>query len=497
MKRMNHTTKLLRSILLTTTLGMTLLLSACGSQKEIKLYGTEEEYGKVTLGEYKGLSAEKKVYEITDQAIDSEIEYMLYDYIEYVSVEDGAQEDDFLTLKMKATSAGETLYDTESEENGVYETQLGYEDFGSEFDEKLLGAKKGDHLTFSLTYDKESGLELFAGKKVDFDITVNDVTQEKVPELNDAFIKDNLGFENEAALRKNVTETLKTQYEENSTYSLHQDLIAKVIEASTVESYADDLYNNCYASIEQNYAGYMEMLGCETLTEVFSAFGITEEDLKKETIDQVNHEVVVNAIATAENIVISPKDYDKKVEELAQAYEFEDAKELKEEVGEEYIKYMIMEEMVFQVLVDHASLTEVSVVPSEEELDFEDDNQNSEDADIDLETDEEFEEIDLDDTESDEEADDEGGAFEEDDDAFDEDADIDDEASEEDTDADEEDVDENEEILIDDGSDNADDADDFADDFTDESEEDDENADDFADETDMEEDAAIDEASQE
>lgn len=436
MKKLNHNT-MIRGIILTATLGMTLMMSACGGNKNITLYGTEEEYGKVTLGEYKGIAAEKKVYEISDEAIDSEIEYMLYDYIEYASVNRGAQDDDFITLKMKSSADGTTLYDSSEEESGVYETQLGYEDFGAEFDEQLSGAKKGDHLTFSVEYDQDFGLEDYAGKKVDFDVTVEEVSEEKVPELNDSFIKEKLGFDNEAALRQNVKDDLTAQYEENSNYSLYSDLIAKVVENSTIENYSDKLYESCYSSTEQNYFSYMEMLGCSTLEEVYAAFGITEDDIKQETIEMVNQQVVVNAIAQAENMEMTKADFDKRIEELAEEYEYDSVKELTEDVGEDYLKYMIMEEKVYKLLADNASLTEIKVDPSEEDGQYEDDA--VEDDDILLE-DEDAEEIDfIDDEMSDEDAEE----IETDD------ADV----EEEDVESDDTVEDDDEEVLEDDGDD--------------------------------------------
>lgn len=407
MKKFATSKNYLRGLAITMVASMSLMMTACGggqsASKNITLYGTEEEYGKVTLGQYKGIAAEKKVYEITDAAIDSEIEYMLYDYVEYKSVDRGAKEEDSLSLTMKASSNGETLYDSSAEESGVYETQIGYEDFGPEFDEQLTGAKKGDQLSFSIDYDEEFSVEDFAGKKVDFDVTVSDVTEEVSPELTEAFIKDQLGYDNEEALRKSISDDLSAQYQENSNYTLYFDLIEKVVATSQIESYSDDLYNSCYAATEQNYMSYMEMLGCETLDEVYTAFGITADDIKQEAIDQVNHEVVVNAIAAAEKFEISQEDYDKKIDEFVETYEYEDAKALKEDVSEADLKYMIMEDMVYKFLEENATLTEVSVDPAEEEAaDFEE--EDGEDDDILIE-DADIEEVDFEDDVMEEDAD--------------------------------------------------------------------------------------------
>ena len=130
----------------------TFLLSGCGS-------GTKT--GEVTLCDYKNLSAEKKIYEISEADIEEGIESLLYDYIEYKEVNRASKTGDIVNLSLIATLDEETLLEY-SEDEG-YEVYLGDEEFGAEFDEKLIGVSSGDTLSFSISYEEDSDITDFAG----------------------------------------------------------------------------------------------------------------------------------------------------------------------------------------------------------------------------------------------------------------------------------------------------------------------------------------------
>lgn len=438
--------------LLAVTLSTSLLLTGCGASKEILLYGTEEEYGTAKLCDYSNLAVNKNVYEITDEMVGDEIDSLLYDYIEYVDVDRPSQEGDYITAKMTISAGGEVIYDFTGEEDDGYELALGYEEFGPEFDEKLTGVTKNDTLSFSVSYDTDFEIEDLAGKDVKFDVTVVKVTEEVIPALTDDFVKNTLGYESEDALRQATKENLTKDYEDTATGEMENALLAQIIENSTFEQYPEELLANCRASVEQNYAGYMEMFGIATLDEVYSTFGITEEDIEQEAMTQLHQMMTINQIAREQDLKISEKEYQEILKAYAQDMEYDSADALLEEYGENNVKFWVAEEKVYAYLTEHATITEVPASLDNMYDDFEESDETLDDADILLD-----------------DMDDEDDVFDDaDEDIDDTDEDLDD--TDEDLDDTDEDFDDTDEDF-DDADEDYDDADDFddADDDTDDS----------------------------
>ena len=123
----------------------------------------------VTLGTYKGLEVEQPVYTASDEDVSMEIENTLYEYSTAAEVDRAAQSGDTLTVDLTATIEGESKPNLSETD---YILELGYEEFGSDFDEKLTGSKTGDTLEFSCSYQDDTWYDDWTDKTVHFKVTV-------------------------------------------------------------------------------------------------------------------------------------------------------------------------------------------------------------------------------------------------------------------------------------------------------------------------------------
>lgn len=339
-------------------------LAACGSSDGDGAAYSDEAYGAVTLCGYKNLSAEKSIYTVTDQDVQSEIETMLYDYAEYNESDGPSENGDSITADLTAEKGGETLFSYTGDDS--YEIYLGSEEFGSEFDEKLTGVSVGDELSFPVTYDADFYLADLAGGDVTYTVTVLGITKETIPELTDDFITDTLGYESKDALEKEIRADLESANEASSTYELRENLLQQVIDGSTFDSYSQNLYDSYAAGVEANYESYAEMFGCESVEEVYDLFEITEEDLEKEIITQVYRTIIVHAISDAEKLELSDKDYQEGLERYTEEIGYESTDQLLADYDEDSLREWILEDMVLDFLEKNAAITETETVPETE-----------------------------------------------------------------------------------------------------------------------------------
>lgn len=355
-----------KQILAYAMLALTLIASGCSKKtptedlketlKENSKEFTHEEYGKVELCEYKGIKAEKPIYTVSQDDIDSYVESLIYEHAESNIVERPAKEGDYISLNFTMSYNGEILYDYSEE---TYYLYIGDEEFGAEFDSKIIGKSAGDTEKFSISYDADYEDTECAGKTIDYDITVTEVCEETYPELTDEFINSTLGYDSYDDMIKEINKELTKENEYESDYSVKENIILHIIQNSTFNEYSSELYTSCKDSIEEGYAEYAQMFGCETAEELYEMFGMTEEDVESEIMNQVYRIIVIDAISEKEGLSLTNTEYTEGLNTYAEDMGYETSEDLVKDYGEESLYMWLLEEKVLDFLTENAVITEV------------------------------------------------------------------------------------------------------------------------------------------
>ena len=125
----------------------------------------------VTLGEYKGLTVQDQPVEVTEEQIDSEVEYyiQLADALESVT-EGTVEEGDTANIDYEGKLNGEAF------DGGTakgYDLIIGSDSFIDGFEDGLIGVAVGETVDLPLTFPENYGNEELAGQDVVFTVTVN------------------------------------------------------------------------------------------------------------------------------------------------------------------------------------------------------------------------------------------------------------------------------------------------------------------------------------
>ncbi|NBV05950.1 MAG: trigger factor [Proteobacteria bacterium] len=93
-----------------------------------------------------------------------------------------------------------------------YQLELGSKNFIDNFEDQLVGKRAGDQVKVKVKFPKEYHKAEFAGKAAEFDVTINKILIGKLPEINDAFIKENFGIESKSKLEEEVKKQVEGNY---------------------------------------------------------------------------------------------------------------------------------------------------------------------------------------------------------------------------------------------------------------------------------------------
>ena len=324
-------------------------LVGCGDSSDYS-----SDYSKyVTLGDYKNMSADLIVEEVTDEKLEEYEKELLGEFESYEEVPGPVKEDLLVEVSLLAKDGDEVVYDFSDD---GYDLIIGQEDFGSEVDEALTGGNIGDVFDFSVSYDDDFSDGMLSGKEISYHIEIRNISEVIYPEVTDEFVEENFEEQSVEAWRDTLTEELRSDYQAEATESLRDDLVQQAIDGSKISGYPKDLYKQKVEAVKADYQSFADMFGC-SLDEIYDMLDVDEEELEQEYLDRTYRAMVLAQIRQQENIALSEEEMQEKLEELAQEDGYDSVEELLEEYDEVSLRQYILDEMTIDFLEDHANIT--------------------------------------------------------------------------------------------------------------------------------------------
>ncbi|MCK8827862.1 trigger factor [Natroniella acetigena] len=271
----------------------------------------------VELGDYAGLEIEKEEVEVTDEQLENELKTKQHQHSQLVVTDKEEVEDgDHVLIDFEGSLDGEPFEGGSGED---YNLEIGSGQFIPGFEEQLIGAKVGEETKVEVTFPEEYQAAELAGQDVVFKVTVKEIKEKEVPELDDEFAKD-LEFDSLDDLKESISQQLTDEAEEKAKREYENKLIEEIASSSEVnipetmiEQEIEDMLNQFKMQIQQQgieFEQYLEMSG------------LNEEEMKEEYREQAEQRIKANltleAIAEEEGIEVSEEEIDEQVADIAE-----------------------------------------------------------------------------------------------------------------------------------------------------------------------------------
>ena len=310
----------------------------------------------ITLNEYKGLEATRRVRPITDADVDQVIEVWRDSSASYMPVEDRASElGDTVTINAR----GKFVDEPEAEEITVddVEVVLGGPGVQEEFTEKLTGVEETK--TFLVDYPQDFSSAALAGKKVEYVAEITAVRKKELPELDDEWAKSLGDFDSVEAVRTKLREDLEARATAEADHNLRGDVMRKLLEAHPFEV-PPSLIEQQTAQRMEDVARQMANRGIDPRSAQLD-WERAREELKVQAADDVRVTMLMAKIAEAENITIPDEEIEAEIEAIATA-----ARQPIEQVraaltkngGERSIAQRLRNRKALDLLIENARVTD-------------------------------------------------------------------------------------------------------------------------------------------
>lgn len=331
------------------------------AQPEINLSAVTDDYvefkfnltlkPEVKLGKYKDLGVKKDAVKVTKKEVDDAIEQMRQRYIENIDKEGKVEDGDVAVIDFEGFKDG-VAFDGGKGEN--YSLKIGSNTFIPGFEEQIIGMEKGEEKDINLTFPDDYHAEDLKGKAVTFKVKVNEIKQQKLPELDEEFFLD-LGMEgitNKEELEKQLEENIKARKEAEVENKYIDELLAKAAENTEIDI-PEAMINEEIDRILKQYEENLKMQGI-TL-EMFYQFTNSDEQalrdqMREEAKNRVTYRLMLEEIAKEEKIEISDEQAETEAVNLATKYQMEKEEFLKTFGGLEMVKYDLKMRQALEVL---------------------------------------------------------------------------------------------------------------------------------------------------
>ncbi len=279
----------------------------------------------VTLGEYKGLAAEKASVSVPAKEVKEELERMAKRMARVENVERKAKKGDTVTIDFEGFIDG-VPFDGGKGEN--HDLELGSGSFIPGFEDQLIGCKPGDEKDVEVTFPEEYHAEELKGKPAVFKCTVHAVKQTILPEMDDEFAKDvSETAETIDDLKKEITENLTKSKTDAADREFEEKLLDQVLEGMQAE--IPQVMFDSEADVILNDFGYRLQMQGISLDQYVRMQGMDLPSFRKVFLPQAERQVKVRLalrkIVELESIEVSEEDLNAEYAKLAERYGIEDA----------------------------------------------------------------------------------------------------------------------------------------------------------------------------
>ena len=273
----------------------------------------------ISLGKYKDLGIKAEEPMVSEE----ELEKFILDLREANAHE--------LAVDRPASSGDKVVADIQLSldnvpvENGQHQNLavlLGKEYFVPGFDEKIMGAKKGERREFLLEYPKDHHQKNLAGKNVAFQVEIKEVLSRDVHEMNDEFAA-HFGLKNIDDLKRALKDNLLHEKKKKAENKYESEMLEKIVQGSKFGDVPDVLIDseskNMVSELEQSIVRQGGSFD-DYLQHLKKDYNSLMLDFAPNALKRVKSALAIREIAKVEKIEVSEEELKSKKEALQLQY---------------------------------------------------------------------------------------------------------------------------------------------------------------------------------
>ncbi len=351
------------------------LISQFQPGEPLKFSASVDVPPEIRLGEYSGLSVKAEETQPDPDAVDKFLEERRTEQATLIPVESRpAQMGDVAVVDYtgRFTGEGEESEEIPGAQATDFQVELGAGRFLEDIVQGIVGMNPGETKEVSVQFPEDYPLENLAGKSAVFSITLKELKEKELPELDDDFAQEVSEQETLAELREFLEKQFREKADQETTASKEQALLEALLERVEIDL-PETMIDREVQTLLTQTAIQMENYGMD-VRKLFNAETMPQlrERSRPDAILRLRQSLALQEIVKRESLTVEPEEIEAKIKELMEqlAGQSVDPKRVREVVESDLLK-----EKAVKWLEEHATIELVpkgSLAKEEEETEGED-----------------------------------------------------------------------------------------------------------------------------
>ncbi len=310
--------------------------------------------------DFKGLTLKKTMYKVSDEEIDVQLKLLQKNLTNQQSIQEDrpVKESDFVLIDYEGFKDDKPFAETQKTEN--FTMKIGDGHIAKDFDEQVIGMKKGDTKTFEIHFPEDYFNAKLANLDITFQVTLHEIREEVRPEIDDAFAAQFGKYENLEDLKKDIAANLDQGYAKRVDQELNEQVFEALIAKSVFElpeSMVEYELEGIIQETEQSLAYHNKSM---------EDLGLTRESLTEKYRDtaekKVRRHILLGKIIEQENLTLTDEELTSGFEDMAKTVNQppDQIKMYYEQNNDklEFFKHALLEKKAIKLIIECSTLEE-------------------------------------------------------------------------------------------------------------------------------------------
>jgi len=314
--------------------------------------------------DFKGLQLKKNIYKIGDDEIEAQLKMLQKNLAQQKTVEEvrPAREDDFVLITYEGFKDGKPFDETSKTEN--FTMKLGQGRITKDFDNHVTGMKAGEKKDFSLTFPEDYFNSKLAGLEITYSVTLNDIREEILPEINDDLAKNLGSFTTLEDLKKAIRENLDQGYSKRVEQELNESIFSSLISKTEFEvpdALVDFELEQILADAERSFSYHntsMESLGLSR--------EILSEKYRETAEKQIRRHLILDKIIEQEKLTLKDEELEEGFKKMSESFNqpVEEIKKFYKQNKDklDYFKHTLLEKNAINLIIENSTIENIEQV---------------------------------------------------------------------------------------------------------------------------------------
>ena len=309
----------------------------------------------IKLGKYKGVEIDKIDVEVSEDEVNEAIEKERQNAARIVSVEREVKSGDTVTIDFEGFVDG-VAFEGGKGEN--YNLEIGSHSFIDTFEDQIIGKNIDDEFDVNVTFPENYQAANLAGKPAVFKVKIHEIKEKQLAELDDDFASDVSSYDTFAEYKESVKKNLSDKKADDAKKAKEDAAVNAIIEDSEIEIPEMMLATQQREMLDE-FAQRLRYQGM-SIDQYFKYTGMNAEtmmeQIKPQAEQKIKTQLVLEAVAKAENIEVTDDDVEAEIKKIADNYKM-DVEKVKETLGagnEDAIKKDIAMQKAIDFITENA-----------------------------------------------------------------------------------------------------------------------------------------------